>query len=171
MVHIEREDGRESMAPGEWRQRIAVFLAGIAAEKLVFGAFTNGGGSDLAHSTGLIAMALRKWGWSSRGPVSVPAREESEALKSWLEDEAADMSRKIFAGVESWLGERREMLMAFAGELEARRELSGPSLASWRATVVSGGALNLESESEGSERSGAFGQEWSKRPFATLHRE
>lgn len=173
MVHFEREDGRASMTPSEWRGRIAVCLAGLAAEKAAFGAFSNGGGSDLEQASRLVGSALRRWGWSSRGPSALPEPSEmSESAKAWLEEESAGISKKVFASTLAWLEERLPELLAFAEELAERRELGGPDLAPWKAQALAAGPLRV-SEPEEPEGSAAapFGQEWDERPFATLHRE
>ena len=171
MVHFEREDGRVSMTPAEWRKRIAVCLAGLAAEKAAFGSFSNGGGSDLDHASRLITSALLRWGWSSKGPVSIP-KDGSEACKAWIEQERAEISGKVFLSACQWLQERMPALLAFAAELQEKRELSGPELAAWKDKALAAGPFSVTAQDdEPAEGAPAFGQAWDERPFAaSLHR-
>lgn len=113
--------------------KIAVLLAGMAAERLVFGEHTNGSGghmeSDLVRATELATMMEVKWGFGSM--ISSQAAErtgELERLRDVRPRLAQDVEARLkaqYKRVEKMLSERIGVLRKVSDALVRQQSLTG----------------------------------------------
>ena len=105
------------------RQLLAVYLAGRAAEILVFGAPSTGAAADLAEATAICIHMHCSWGLGSRlaalPPASMP-KEVSAAVERDL--------RRASDAATCFLAERRICLDTLASTLTRRRCLDGTEI-------------------------------------------
>jgi cell division protease FtsH len=144
------EEDRMSISETELRSRLIFALGGRAAEKLIFGEYTAGAESDLAHVTKLARRMVAHWGMSERlGPVAYRTSEEhpflgreiheqrefSEHTAQVIDEEVSRILHDAADQALRLLGEHREKLDAIARALEEKEvlddieveELVGPS--------------------------------------------
>ncbi|MBB6487946.1 AAA family ATPase [Rhizobium lusitanum] len=110
-----------------YRDQICVTLAGIAAERLIFGSHSNGGEADLAEATRL-ALEMETTagmgtkllylgngaGWEAFGPQQVP----------WLIDKVNEILRFELARAQDVLASDRTLLVAVGDEIDKEAHLS-----------------------------------------------
>lgn len=114
----ERYATRESL-----HDLLAVYLAGRAAEMLVFGAPSTGSATDLAEATAICSHMHCSWGLGGQIAVRSHATMPENVLGQVEHDlrEAADAATSILA-------ERRACLDALAQTLTKRRSLERPEI-------------------------------------------
>jgi cell division protease FtsH len=131
-----------SITPSELRHRLAIGLAGRAAERLLTGEADAGSASDLAAANTLALRAVREWGLSSRGPLTT-----SEYVDAILEAKVDAAARELLVAAEAEaaaiLETHRSALEALTERLVLHRAGSGRDIASWLA-----GELSFETSGE-----------------------
>lgn len=117
---------------GHWKARIAVLLAGRAAEAALLGAdgVSSGAASDIAKATSIARQAVLEWGLSPLGVV--PLDREGSPLSPEsarrAEEEVAKLLSEAEAEAARILAERCGTLAALAEALLDRRTLTGPEI-------------------------------------------
>lgn len=75
------DEDRHNMGQNEMHARLAMLLAGRAAEKIVFDEYSAGAENDLKEATKLARRMVTKWGMSDRlGPVAFQTNDENPFL-------------------------------------------------------------------------------------------
>ncbi len=117
---------------GHWKARIAVLLAGRAAEAALLGAdgVSSGAASDIAKATSIARQAVLEWGLSPLGvvPLDREGRPLSPESARRVEEEIAKLLSEADAEAARILAERRGTLAALAEALLDRRTLTGPEI-------------------------------------------
>ncbi|MCE9599086.1 MAG: ATP-dependent zinc metalloprotease FtsH [Spirochaetia bacterium] len=127
----------------ELEDRIAVLLAGRAAEQLVFGEVSTGASDDLAKATDLARnMVMRFAMVDSLGPVTytsdratilgipqMPTREFSEQTAQAIDDAVRAVLLKGLEGASAILSARRSILENSAEELLKKETLGAEEIA------------------------------------------
>jgi cell division protease FtsH len=131
-----------SITPAELRHRLAISLAGRAAERILTGEADAGSKSDLAAANALALHAAREWGLSRRGPLT--STEYADAIvEARVDDAASDLLVAAEAEATAILEAHRDALDALTERLILHRAGSGRDVAAWLA-----GHLAFETETE-----------------------
>ncbi|MGQ9573791.1 MAG: ATP-dependent zinc metalloprotease FtsH [Thermoguttaceae bacterium] len=132
------QEDRVNISESELRSRLAVWLAGRAAEKLVFDEFSAGAENDLKQATQVARRMVSHWGMSERlGPVAFRAGEEhpflgkemaeprefSEHTAQVIDEEIFRILREASQRAEQVLTTHREKLDTLARALEREEVL------------------------------------------------
>jgi cell division protease FtsH len=142
-LHLPTED-RYLMTEAELERKIAVLLAGRAAEQLVFGEVSTGAQDDIQKATDIARQMVESYGMSAvvgavamgrranllglPGEIERPAAA-SEATLREIDEEVRGVIARQQERVRALLEPRRTMLDAAAEELLARETLDGSELA------------------------------------------
>jgi len=144
------EEDRLNVSESELYNRLAVWLAGRSAEKLVFDEFSAGAENDLKQATQVARRMVSHWGMSERlGPVAFRTGEEhpflgkemaeprefSEHTAQVIDEETVRILREASERADRTLRENRGKLDTLAQALEREEvleerqieELIGPS--------------------------------------------
>jgi len=128
---------------GEFRNRIAVGLAGRAAEEVVFEEFGSGSSSDLRTSTQLATEMVINMGMNKElGPISlgrervdvflgeelVRRNEHSEELSRLADNEIRGLLNEAYQKAKDILTSNRDALNTLADEVLEQEEISGADL-------------------------------------------
>lgn len=134
------EDDRYHYPQSYLENRIAVYLGGRAAERLVFGEVSTGAQSDLKQVTDLAEKMVCQWGMSTKvGPMTFTRGEEhpflgqklakeksfSEAMAWRIDQEIAAIILRGEALVDDLLSINRNMLDSLAMALQEEETLDG----------------------------------------------
>lgn len=146
------EEDRHNMGEREMQARLAMLLAGRAAEKIQFNEYSAGAENDLQQATKLARRMVTHWGMSDRlGPVAYHTGEDqpflgremaqdhryfSEHTAQLIDDEVAKLLHAAEDRAKQSLGEYGAQLTAVAEALlvdeivgeEKLTELLGPSV-------------------------------------------
>lgn len=119
-----------SITPGELRHRLAISLAGRAAERLLTGEADAGSASDLEAANALALRAVRGWGLSRRGALT--ATEYVDAIVE-AEVDAATGELLVAGEAEAIaiLETHRAALTELTERLILHRAGSGTDIAAW----------------------------------------
>jgi cell division protease FtsH len=109
----------------EYLAAVKIALAGMAAERVVFGTTTDGSSADLQAVSQLVKHMVFDLGM---GGVRYRAEPASEALRQHLDTEMRRLSDTCYAEVESLLETRRSALDTMATALLASDVLSHEDL-------------------------------------------
>ncbi|MFC2095214.1 ATP-dependent zinc metalloprotease FtsH [Candidatus Bipolaricaulota bacterium] len=127
----------------EFRNRIAVGLAGRAAEEVVFEEFSSGSSSDLRTSTQLATEMVINMGMNKElGPISlgreradvflgeelVRRNEHSEELSRLADSEIRGLLNESYQKAKDILAKNRDALNSLADEVLEQEEISGADL-------------------------------------------
>ena len=125
--------------------RLAVMLAGRAAEEIVYGDFTSGAENDMREATKIARKMIQDWGMSKRlgafsaggGEHNVFLGEELSKGRDYSDETARDIDieiketlRSAYDRAKDLLEERREQLDELARRLFEDEELSAGDVAS-----------------------------------------
>ena len=116
----------------EYLAAIRIALAGLAAEKIVFGTTTDGSSADLQAVGQLVQRMVRDLGM---GGVLYAAEPASEFMRQHLDTEMRRLSDACFADVTSLLESQRGALDTMADALLANEVLSQSDLHRLSATT------------------------------------
>jgi cell division protease FtsH len=121
-----------SLTEVEFRDQLAVGMAGRVAEMIVTGHVDVGGASDLRSANELALRAARAWGFSRRGPVTsdeyvdaIVEADVDEAVRALLDRAEADAAAVLDA--------HRAALDVLTERLILHRAGSGRDVAEWLA--------------------------------------
>ena len=144
LTQLMPEEDRMNIAESDLHGRLALILAGRAAEKLVFGEYTAGAENDLTQATRLARKMVAHWGMSERlGPVACATsnehpflgrdvyeqREFSERTAQIIDEEVSRVLNDAADRAVRLLSEHRDKLDLMAQELEKRETLDDTDLA------------------------------------------
>ena len=152
VTHMTPDEDRYNLGQQEMVARLAMLLAGRAAEKLEFDEFSAGAENDLKQATRLARRMVTHWGMSDRlGPVAYTTSEEhpflgreimqeqrqfSEHTAQVIDEEVAKILHQAADRAKRTLTDHRDKLNKLAEALLDReelneqevRELIGPSI-------------------------------------------
>ena len=135
----------------EFRNRIAVGLAGRAAEEVVFEEFSSGSSSDLRTSTQLATEMVINMGMNKElGPISlgreradvflgeelVRRNEHSEELSRLADNEIRGLLNESYQKAKDILANNRKALNTLADEVLEQEEISGADLTTLLSRLV-----------------------------------
>jgi cell division protease FtsH len=127
----------------EYRNRIAVGLAGRAAEEVMFEEFTTGSSSDLRSATQMATEMVINLGMNKElGPISlgrervdvflgeelVRRNEHSEELSRLADNEIRGLLNESYRRAKDLLTHHKDALIALAEEVLEKEEISGADL-------------------------------------------
>ena len=121
-----------SITPTELQHRLAIALAGRAAEQLLTGEADAGSGADLAAANELALRAVREWGLSRRGPLTTSQFVDA-ILEAKVDSAARELLVEAEAAATSILEAHRGALIALSERLTLHRAGSGRDIAGWLA--------------------------------------
>jgi cell division protease FtsH len=107
--------------------RLAVLMAGHAAEKIIFGEehITNGAAGDLQHATQFIAHILKETGLGTvMGTIQTKSTAPGYLLKDELNAEVHDWLKKAYTLAEATLRTQEPLLLHMANYLSDHRKLT-----------------------------------------------
>jgi len=122
----------------QFEDRLAVSLAGRAAEEIVFGEVTTGAQNDLEQSTGLARKMVTEYGMSDKlGPRTFGKREElvflgreiheqrnySEKIAEEIDDEVKTFIQRAYDTAKKILNENKERLKLVAERLISKETI------------------------------------------------
>ncbi len=137
-------EDRLNISKVELEQQLVVFLAGRAAEKLVFDEISVGAENDLERATSIARRMVTQWGMSEKlGPVSYKLsdtdpflgrelhqqRQFSEHTMEVIDAEVAKILHDAAAQADKLLSEGREDLEAITRALLEREEIEESDIA------------------------------------------
>ena len=127
----------------EYRNRIAVGLAGRAAEEVIFEEFGTGSSGDLRNATQMATEMVINLGMNKElGPISlgrervdvflgeelVRRNEHSEELSRLADNEIRGLLNESYKKAKDLLTHHRDALVALAEEVLEKEEISGADL-------------------------------------------
>jgi len=135
----------------EYRNRIAVGLAGRAAEEVMFDEFGTGSSSDIRNATQMATEMVINLGMNRKlGPISlgrervdvflgeelVRRNEHSEELSRLADNEIRGLLNESYQKAKDLLTKHRDALIALADEVLEKEEISGTDLATLLGRLV-----------------------------------
>ena len=111
--------------------RLAVLMAGHAAEKIIFGEehITNGAAGDLQHATQFIAHILKETGLGTvMGTIQTKSTAPGYLLKDELNTEVQEWLKKAYTLAETTLRNQEALLLHMANYLADHRKLTKPEI-------------------------------------------
>ena len=121
----------------ELEARIIVFLAGRAAEELVFHSVTTGAASDIEKATGIARAMVTQYGMSDKfGLMGLAARQDQylsgrtvmdcgEATAAAVDDEVMRILKESYEEAKRLLAENRDVLDQIAAFLIEKETITG----------------------------------------------
>ena len=121
----------------ELEARIIVFLAGRAAEELVFHSVTTGAANDIEKATGIARAMVTQYGMSDKfGLMGLAARQDQylsgrtvmdcgEATAAAVDDEVMRILKESYAEAKRLLAENRDVLDQIAAFLIEKETITG----------------------------------------------
>jgi len=131
-------EDRHLWTHSQFEDRLAVSLAGRAAEEIIFGEVTTGAQNDLEQSTGLARKMVTEYGMSDKlGPRTFGKREElvflgreiheqrnySEKIAEEIDDEVKTFIQRAYDTAKKILNENKERLKLIAERLIAKETI------------------------------------------------
>lgn len=121
----------------ELEARIIVFLAGRAAEELVFHSVTTGAANDIEKATGIARAMVTQYGMSDKfGLMGLAARQDQylsgrtvmdcgEATAAAVDDEVMRILKESYEEAKRLLAENRDVLDQIAAFLIEKETITG----------------------------------------------
>jgi cell division protease FtsH len=131
-------EDRHLWTHSQFEDRLAVSLAGRAAEEIIFGEVTTGAQNDLEQSTGLARKMVTEYGMSDKlGPRTFGKREElvflgreiheqrnySEKIAEEIDEEVKTFIQRAYDTAKKILSENKERLKLIAERLIAKETI------------------------------------------------
>jgi len=131
-------EDRHLWTHSQFDDRLAVSLAGRAAEEIIFGEVTTGAQNDLEQSTGLARKMVTEYGMSDKlGPRTFGKREEliflgreiheqrnySEKVAEQIDDEVKNLIQRAYDTAKKILSENKERLKLVAERLMVKETI------------------------------------------------
>lgn len=138
-THIVPSEDRVSTSENELRDQLVVFLAGRAAEKIIYDEITVGAENDLERATGIARRMVTHWGMSDKlGPVSYKSADDdpflgreihqqkqfSEHTQQTIDLEVSKILQEANSRATELLNEKREHLDVLKDAMMEREELT-----------------------------------------------
>jgi cell division protease FtsH len=136
-------EDRSYMTRGQFTDAVTSALGGHAAETIVFGEMTTGGGDDIARATAIVRKMVKELGMSERlGPVAFGRKQQmiflgrslgeqkdySEHVGQMIDDEIRRLIGEAYARATAILHQHRDILDRLARELVGRESLDAKAL-------------------------------------------
>lgn len=130
ILHNENDFSKTKKSLGE---EIEIFIAGIMAEKTIFGEYESGGSSDIKAITNMVQNYFLKCGFSKTiGFMNVSDLDLwSEKKKIAFEEECHEFINNCAENVEKWLKDNVKLLTGLSQELLDKKSLSFHQLNEW----------------------------------------
>lgn len=130
MVDGESRGSNSLRSKEDWINDIKVLYAGMAAEEVILGSYSNGNSNDLEQATGILHHMVSAWGMGDGSLLSGEYFRKSGALPIMSELTMKKMDKigaEIYATVRAYLSQEevKERLRALAKELEQKEILYG----------------------------------------------
>ena len=117
-------DDASFLTGAEARARLAVSLAGRAAEEILLdGDFTQGASNDIAHATNLAQRMVAEWGMSSLGLAAVGPEHAGSGLLERVHAEADGLLGDALARARALLAAHRPLLETVVADLLAEETI------------------------------------------------
>ena len=138
MLFRSPEEDQLNINEAEIRAKLAEYLAGRAAERLIYNQTSTGAENDLKEATNLARRMVVHWGMSEKvGPISFRSgeanpflgreiaemREYSEATARLIDEEVTRILREAEGEANRILDEKRELLEKLTDALVEEEEL------------------------------------------------
>ena len=136
-MQMPEEEERYLMSKDEIVDQITVFLAGRAAEELVFNVQTTGASNDIERATSLARNMITQYGMSEKfGLMSLETVESkyldgsarlncSDETAAMIDDEVKELLKECFAEAKKLLSENRDVLDEIAKYLYEKETITG----------------------------------------------
>src|SRR5438552_2396446 len=136
-------EDRYYMNSTQFLDSVTAALGGHAAEPVVYGVMSTGGGDDIERATKIVSKMVKEWGMSERlGPVAFGRKQQmvflgrdigeqkdySEHVGEVIDDEIRRLIDEAYARATSILLEHRGLLDSLARELIRKESLDAPAL-------------------------------------------
>lgn len=160
-------EDRFLLGRGELLDRIAVLLAGRAAERLVFGEISTGAADDLVKATEIARGMVARFGMAGDdlgevayepeqpaflGQVEWRPRRYGEATATRIDDAVRELVETASDRAEAILAQNRHLLGRAASDLLARETLGEDDLRAIREELVSEAAVRRSDETRSASR-------------------
>lgn len=133
MVQMERNEGVHSRNLKDVLSQIQIFLAGMVAEKVIFGVFSNGNTSDIYYTRLLMYNFYFKSGASkSLGLLGFDENMISEQKKEEIENELLSVLQEQEEIITVWLKDNQNKLVDFAKLLYLEKSLDYDFMKKWK---------------------------------------
>ncbi len=138
-------EDRYYMNRSQFLDAVTAALGGHAAENVVYGEMSTGGGDDIERATNIVRKMVKEWGMSDRlGPVAFgrkhqmvflgrdigEQRDYSEHVGELIDDEIRRLIDAAYQRATAILIEHRGVLESLARELIRKESLDAPALES-----------------------------------------
>jgi cell division protease FtsH len=136
-------EDRYYMTRSHFIDAVTAALGGHAAETVVYGEMSTGGGDDIERATKIVSKMVKECGMSERlGPVAFGRKQQmvflgrdigeqkdySEHVGEMIDDEIRRLIDEAYARATSILLEHRGLLDSLARELIRKESLDAPAL-------------------------------------------
>ncbi len=129
-------DDASFLTGAEARARLAVSLAGRAAEEILLdGDFTQGASSDIANATALARRMVAEWGMSKLGLAALGPEHAGTGLVERVHAEADSLLTDALVRARALLSDHRTLLEAVVAELLAEETIDLDRMRDLRAGV------------------------------------
>jgi cell division protease FtsH len=164
------EEDRFFITASQFKDTLATFLAGHAAEKLMFGEVSTGPHSDIRQATDIARKMITEYGMSKKlgvrtfgretvpGYLGIGATEEkdySEETAREIDREVHDVLQEAHEVARKVLEENKPRLVHLAGRLIVQETLEGPELEAAFTEPLSESPAIVPEGNESSIRQGA----------------
>lgn len=138
VTHILKDENKFSESKKSLAEHIEIFIAGIMAEKVIFGEYESGGSSDIKFITSMIITYFTKCGFSeSIGFLNIEdVKSWSEQKKTSFEKECNEFVNKCAENVEHWLEKNKTLLTDLSQQLFDNKSLDFNQLKSWKVKIT-----------------------------------
>lgn len=119
------EEDRHSMTRSYCLASICVFMAGRAAEEIVYEEFTSGASNDIKRSTQLAHKMVCEWGMSDLGPITFGGEDEVflgrdfTKTRDFSDDTASAVDREIHRICDGCYQQAKDLLSTNRAVLDA----------------------------------------------------
>jgi cell division protease FtsH len=136
-------EDRYYMNRSQFLDSVTAALGGHAAENVVYGEMSTGGGDDIERATKIVSKMVKEWGMSERlGPVAFGRKQQmvflgrdlgeqkdySEHVGEMIDEEIRRLIDEAYTRATAILLEHRGLLDSLARELIRKESLDGPAL-------------------------------------------
>jgi cell division protease FtsH len=136
-------EDRYYMNRSQFLDSVTAALGGHAAENVVYGEMSTGGGDDIERATKIVSKMVKEWGMSERlGPVAFGRKQQmvflgrdlgeqkdySEHVGEMIDEEIRRLIDEAYTRATAILLEHRRLLDSLARELIRKESLDGPAL-------------------------------------------
>lgn len=121
-VQYNKVEGYYRQSKKDLAQTVQVYLAGIAAEYAMLGAYGQGGSSDIAGVRNILQDAFAFNGLGAAGPLSVPRGHGQDGVwtemgREEIEWECRHWAKELFDETVQWLTMHQDLLKEMATQL------------------------------------------------------